>query len=416
FDRVSGGKLEFISFLKQENSEENQQTDEAFRISITTVHKAKGREFDYVIYIPSRKTGADPSGVDLVMNSILQSMGQHYNPEDRDREENRIDFVAMTRTKGDLWIITKRKEAERYRIDNLIESAEIEEKSPEFKTYTTADIESERHKSNDKIEEKWLLEFISRKISKLKRLSFSMLGSVEDLPSFVSRYILGINDFSTSLQLGSDIHKTIENYLTKKEEPGLMSTDLQAKSWENFRKYYADVNKLPEIKWIISEGTVQCSVKELFNDLNTDLSILGKIDAGYTFSDGGIEKIRIVDFKTSKEVKDNLDSYIEQISLYSKIYSIQKNVPIEKIEGEIVMLSTREGKIYNGKVELKVFQANTLMIERSLEGIKDKIDLFIEFQRNPKTLYESVIVAKEKYKQTEIFKQVQKEISKELMI
>ncbi|EQD55846.1 ATP-dependent DNA helicase, partial [mine drainage metagenome] len=156
---------------------------------------------------------------DLVMNSILQSVGQHYNPEDRDKEENRIDFVAMTRTKGDLWIITKRKEVERYRIDNLIESTEIEEKSSEFKTYSIPDKESKRLESNGKIEEKWLLEFIKRKISKLKRLSFSMLGSVEDLPSFVSRYILGINDFSTSLQLGSDIHKTIENYLTKKENP-----------------------------------------------------------------------------------------------------------------------------------------------------------------------------------------------------
>jgi hypothetical protein len=140
---------------------------------------------------------------------------------------------------------------------------------------------------------------------------------------------------------------------------------------------------------------------------------MGKIDAGYTFMEDGVEKTRIVDFKTSKEAGD-LDKYYEQISLYSHLYSLQNKIPIENIEGEIVMLSVREGKISTGKVDLKIFQANSLMIERAIDSIRERIELFVNVQKNPSTLYDMILKAKEKYTPTEIFKKVQEEISMEL--
>ncbi|MHB1492443.1 MAG: UvrD-helicase domain-containing protein [Thermoplasmataceae archaeon] len=414
FEKVVGGKRELISFLKQENSEEDSNVDMENRVTISTVHKAKGREFDYVIYVPSRKSWADPSGMDLIMNSILRSKEQHYDPEDRREEENRIDFVALTRTKGELWIITKRKEADRYKLEGLCEVVAPEDESPDFISMSSSDAKNNFSKQNSMANSPWLLEFIGKKIKKLKRLSFSMIGTVEDLPSFITRYVLGISDFSTSLQLGTDVHKAIEDFLSSGQEPGLMSSDVQAKSWANFKNYYSVVNKLPESKWLLSEGTVQCNVKDLFKDIDTNLTIMGKIDAGYRFTDGNAEKIRIVDFKTSKEVKDNLDSYYEQISLYSYIYSLQNKIPLDRIEGEIVMLSIREGKISTGKVDLRVFQANPLMISRSIESVKKRIEQFVEFQNNPEALCEMILKARERYNKSELFRHIQEEISAEL--
>lgn len=413
FEKVKGGKQDLISFLKQENSDESLEDDVEKRITISTVHKAKGREFDYVVYVPSRKSLSDPSGMDLIMNSILRTQGQHYDPDDRKEEENRIDFVALTRTRKSLWIITKSKESERYKIDGKSVLVKVETDTPSFETMSQKQNSEMGSLTSHENSEKWLLEFIQKKISRLKRLSFSMIGSLEELPSFVSRYILGVSDFSTALQLGTNTHKIIEDFLTDKKAPGLLSNDVEAKSWNNFLKYYSSVNSLQGVKWILSEGTVQCNVKELFPEINTDLTIMGKIDAGYTFMEDGVEKTRIVDFKTSKEAGD-LDKYYEQISLYSHLYSLQNKIPIENIEGEIVMLSVREGKISTGKVDLKIFQANSLMIERAIDSIRERIELFVNVQKNPSTLYDMILKAKEKYTPTEIFKKVQEEISMEL--
>ena len=413
FEKVNGGKQDLISFLKQENSDESVEDEIEKRITISTVHKSKGREFDHVIYVPSRKSWGDPSGMDLVMNSILRTKDQHYDPDDRKEEENRIDFVALTRTRKSLWILTKSKESDRYKIDGKCILTKLDSESPEFETISRKKISEKDSASPMENLDRWLMEFIQKKINRLKRLSFSMIGSLDELPSFVSRYILAISDFSTALQLGTNTHKIIEDFLTNNEIPGLLNSDLETKSWNNFLKYYADVNSLTGVKWILSEGTVQCNVMDLFPDIKTDLTIMGKIDAGYTFMQDGIEKTRIVDFKTSKEAGD-LDKYYEQISLYSYLYSLQNHIPIQNIEGEVVMLSVREGKISTGKVDLKVYQANSLMIERAIEAVKKRIQMFVNIQNNPEMLYEMILKAKEKYTPSEIFKQVQREISLEL--
>ena len=54
------------------------------------------------------------------------------------------------------------------------------------------------------------------------------------------------------------------------------------------------------------------------------------------------------------------------------------------------------------------------MIERAIEAVKKRIQLFVNIQNNPEMLYEMILKAKEKYTPSEIFKQVQKEISLEL--
>ena len=185
FEKVKGGKQDLVSFLKQENSDESLEDDVEKRITISTVHKAKGREFDYVVYVPSRKSWSDPSGMDLIMNSILRTQGQHYDPDDRKEEENRIDFVALTRTRKSLWIITKSKESERYKIDGKSVLVKVETDTPSFETMSQKQNSEMGSLTSHENSEKWLLEFIQKKISRLKRLSFSMIGSLEELPSFV---------------------------------------------------------------------------------------------------------------------------------------------------------------------------------------------------------------------------------------
>ena len=65
---------------------------------LTTIHKAKGREFDNVIYIPS-VTRSQTNFVDEVVEAILSSKGIHAE-EELEEELLRINFVAFHKGKG----------------------------------------------------------------------------------------------------------------------------------------------------------------------------------------------------------------------------------------------------------------------------------------------------------------------------
>ncbi len=73
-------------------------------IILTTIHKAKGREFDNVIYVPSVPKD-QKNFIDDVVKSILSSKGINTE-EELEEEFFRINFVAFTRAREKLFIIT----------------------------------------------------------------------------------------------------------------------------------------------------------------------------------------------------------------------------------------------------------------------------------------------------------------------
>ena len=63
-------------------------------ITLTTVHKAKGRAFDVVIYVPSFRSGTT-SFIDVIISSILEA--NKIDIEGEIGEETlRINFVSFT--------------------------------------------------------------------------------------------------------------------------------------------------------------------------------------------------------------------------------------------------------------------------------------------------------------------------------
>ena len=85
--------LDFLAIGEEVEVERSKKAE----ITLTTVHKAKGREFDIVIALPSSSTHPY-SYIDTIVTSIFKSKG--IDLQDEIMEESiRVNFVAFTRAR-----------------------------------------------------------------------------------------------------------------------------------------------------------------------------------------------------------------------------------------------------------------------------------------------------------------------------
>ena len=83
-------------------------TDIEKKLVLTSVHKAKGKEYDNVIYVPTKPKDST-NFQDKIVEAILLSKNINAR-EELEEETLRIDFVAFTRAKNKLYILTEKLE------------------------------------------------------------------------------------------------------------------------------------------------------------------------------------------------------------------------------------------------------------------------------------------------------------------
>ncbi len=374
-------------YILQENSRDS--VDEVSqRICIITVHKAKGLEFDHVIYVPKYNEKKNSSAIDMIVDSILESKNLSYTKAERIKEENRIDFVAITRTKNSLDIVVEKKSSPRYEIEpsKIIDYINKNIRNEFVSLKEISDREKKRSDFNP-----WLKDYLKRKMEKLNNLSFTMLGRVDNLEQFVEAYVLGIQARSTALVFGSNVHSYIEDYIKEHNSPPILEDEKLNMTWANFMSYDKYIKDTQKGTWIGSEMKFKQKVNDVFPEIKTSVTIEGRIDGLYRYMDGNVEKIVIVDFKTSK--KPNRD-YVNQLSLYAKLYSLQENVRMEVIESEIAYLSLREGKVNLNKIDKKWERVNHIIETRALEEVKKTVSKFVNYKLSIDSLVRDIVAVR----------------------
>ncbi len=374
-------------YILQENNRESVE-EIAKRICVITVHKAKGLEFKHVIYIPKFTEKKNLSAIDMVVDSILNQNHIDYDREDRRKEENRIDFVALSRTEKTLTIMVTKKDAERYNVQPA-KKVEFLNRSIANEFISLTDIikrEQEKVVNNP-----WMVDYLKRRMNKFNNLSFTMLGQVKDLEKFVESYILGIRTSSGAMTFGSDIHAYIENYIKEHKNPPILEDEKMQKTWSNFIAYDKFVRDVQKGEWIGSEMKFKQKVSDVFPQINTPLTIDGRIDGLYKYMNGNVEKIVIVDFKTSK--KESRD-HVNQLSLYAKLYSLENGVDMENIESEISYLSLRNTKVNIGEIDKKWDRVEHTIEMRALENVRDMVEKFVNYRNSVDSLVRDIIAVK----------------------
>ena len=312
------------------------------KVTLTTVHKAKGLEFDAVLYLPSKPRGRTDFQ-DYVVEAILKTKGVDAS-EELEEETLRINFVAMTRAKNKLLILTDKPEDY---LNQMIEKKTIEVQGKEHADYSekakkayglflAGETEGAKELLADK--NKWLLDFVTGHFEKLDHLSFSGLRT--DPYEYFKDRILGITDFSPALGIGSKVHKMAE-HIVKGE---VYAIDDDVKTFEqNIKNMVMEIKEhYPEA--VGAEIDIDLPLGKL---MKTDIEVKfrGKIDAVFKKGDEHM----LVDWKTDKNA-DRASEHRRQLEIYKRAYSVMTGIAPEKIKVAVGFVGLR-GRINMGRVD-----------------------------------------------------------------
>ena len=353
------------------------------KIVVTTVHKAKGREFENVIYLPYR-TRDRSNFQDRIVEAILKTEGIPAE-EELEEETIRVDFVAFTRAEKNLAIIPNRAE------DYLNDFSEIKELDADARAEPELDEnnkrayclfvngkEDEAKKLRDN-REKWFKEFVREHFASLEHVSFSRLPK-NAYDYFVGK-ILNIGEFSGETE-GLKVHEAIDKFC--KGEAAEVSEELKP-YFDNGKALIKEIKeKYPILE--SSERKIDVPLRSL--GFVSDLMLSGRIDAIFRNNSG---EYLIVDWKTSSSESGG-SYYRQQLGLYRKALSVTDGIPEERIKVAVgysaLRPSINTGSI-NRKLDMKQpatrsFGTVSKRIERLLSWIRDPEIFFKEFMDRPK--------------------------------
>ena len=350
------------------------------KVTLTTVHKAKGLEFDAAIYLPSKPKGKTDFQ-DYVVEAILKTKGIDAS-EELEEETFRINFVAMTRAKNKLVILTDKPEDY---LNQMIEKKTIEVQGKEHVDYSerakkayglflAGETEGAKELLADK--DKWLLDFVKGHFEQLDHLSFSGLRT--DPYEYFKDRILGITEFSPALGIGSKAHKLAEQ-IVKGEE---YTVDSDVKSFEqNIKDMVVEIKALyPEV--VGAEIDIDMPLSRL---MKTDLTVKfrGKIDAIFKKGD----EYLLVDWKTDKNA-DRASEHRRQLEIYKRAYSVMAGALPEKIKVAVGFVGLR-GRINLGRIDSNLDDAQPK--GKVFETFEKHANVVLNWKKEPERLFKELV-------------------------
>jgi DNA helicase-2/ATP-dependent DNA helicase PcrA len=389
------GLFDFISIAEESYVERSAVS----RITLTTVHKAKGRAFDVVVYIPSSPT-ARTGFVDIVVKAMLESSGIDIK-EELEEESLRVDFVAFTRAKEKLIIITDDRNSKNYHMENLSE-IEVDDKEDEMVATRLDNRLSEafslfvagRFQDSEKLlkaEDGWLEEFILNYFKNIDHFSYSSIKT--DPYDFLIGNIIAIPVFYVATDFGSRVHAALANISKNRARVDDFEGEVR-RAVENGAKAIDQLKQeYPGLTLVAAEKRRELPVSSMVEYDDKSLMFKGFIDAIFQHDGGYI----IVDYKTDKNPSYASD-HKRQLAVYRKMHSILEKIPEDKIKIFVVFVALRGG-INTGKFDWAIEKENKNAFptfEKHLRTVlawkKDPKQFIQDLLDNPKddSLYQAV--------------------------
>ncbi len=338
------GLFDFIAIGEESHIEQRNES----KITLTTVHKAKGLAFDVVVYIPSNSRRT--SFIDSITKSILSSSEIEVESE-LTEESLRVDFVAFTRAKEKLVVITDDKESKNYHIEDLSD-IEVDDAKDELIVAKLNNRLSEayslfiakRFSDSEKLldgEDDWLEEYIKNYFATVDHFSYS---SVNTNPyEFLTRNIINMPRVFAATDFGSEVHHALEGILREQAKIEDFEGDVK-KAVKNGLDAMEELKKeYPGMKLDSIEKNQKILISSMTDYKEGNLEFSGKIDAVFKHNTGYL----ILDYKTSTK-SDKASEHKRQLAVYKKMLSILEGIPEEEITVCVVYVALR-GVINTGK-------------------------------------------------------------------
>lgn len=350
------------------------------QITLTTVHKAKGKEYDIVIYVPSEPR--DRSNYqDEVVEAILKTNGTDVK-EELEEESLRINFVAFTRAKSKLFIATNSKSEfiNEYSNEGTLEVAES--KSNDFSEtrikaislFLNDDIVKARELLKTK--QKWLVEYVSDHFRSLDRLSYSY---IKDKPfDYFEKCILGIYDETTSMNIGTDAHTIAEKLINGED---FECSDEMLLHKRNIESLLAPIQaKYPDVHSIESKYTIPLS--EIIST-DENITFVFKIDA--IFRNG--DKYLILDWKTDMNMKRASD-HRQQLEAYRRAFCVLEGIDLDRVDVAIGFVALRD-RIDTGRFDCHFDDKPP--VKTSFNNFAKKVIRILTWKQDPELYFQELI-------------------------
>ena len=390
-----------INYLQSSDLLTDEPETEA-QVVLTTVHKAKGKEFDNVIYIPAQ-TGKRSNFQDMVVEAILKSKG--INAEEELEEETlRINFVAFSRAKDNLYVLTDKVSdylndySESTRLENVA-SENIDFGESKRKAYTLfVNKDFERAKELLETKKSWLFDFVKRYFDSLDSISFSSLP--ENAYDYLVDYILGIREYSPALTRGSNLHKAAENILKGEDYE---ASDELIPLVENVKELVGVIKKdYPEI--FQTEEFFSVPINQIAGS-DHQVRFNGKIDAVFKNHDNYL----IVDWKTDRN-NTNASKHRQQLESYKRSFSAINGLGPENVKVAIGYVGLRS-TINTGEInaELDMRQPGST----AFDTFMTRVQKILDWKENPKLFFEQLLAQKRDYYKDALWRSVVEQYRKE---
>ncbi len=391
-----------LAYLKSSDLLTNESEIE-HDVVLTSIHKAKGRQFKCVIYAPTKPRDSD-NFQDQIVKTVLKT--KSINAEEELNEEAlRIDFVAITRAEEELHILPDKIEnylnACAQEAEIKIEGLESFDSSDRMKRAYNLFLNGEVEKSKKLLEDKhpWIKEYAKKHFEGLDHISFS---SLQDSPeNYLLNRILTMREFSSAADLGSQVHAVAESIFSGKEY----------ELTEELKPYRDNVQSIMQLvmkqypEKVAAEHKMNIPLEQLIGE-GQGLMFTGIIDAIFKNKD----QYLILDWKTDKKEDDD-GKHRQQLETYKRAYSISANIPLDKIKIAIAFIGLRT-TVNLGRIECKLDDKQPG--KTSFETFKKKVHTVIEWKNNPELFLQQLNASTEDLISLAVQEEYQKEIEPRL--
>ena len=394
------GLFDFISIGEESYIEQKSES----KITLTTVHKSKGRAFDVVVYIPSNSKKT--SFIDSITKSILSSSEIEVESE-LTEETLRVDFVAFTRAKQKLVVIVDDKESKNYNIEDLSDIEADDSKDELVATKLNNRLSeayslfiAKRFDDSEKLledKDEWLEDYIKNYFETVDHFSYS---SIKTNPyDFLSKNIINMPRVFAATDFGSEVHDALENILTGKTKISNYQDDVK-KATQNGLDVIEELKKeYPGLVIDSTEKHIKVLLSSLTDYNDGNMQFTGYIDAVFKHDNGYL----IVDYKTDK--KSNYASeHKRQLAVYKKMLAGIEGVPEEQISTCVVFVALRDN-INTGKFGRETSKG-TRDVFPTFEGHLKKV---IEWKKDPQKFITELL---EQKNEEELFLAVKEKLTK----
>jgi len=290
---------------------------------VATIYQLPMEKFDKIVYISSGAKGQLSA-----TSSLEEEIRRLYHIQQMDEEQKRQDTLkVLENMTGEVIIITGTSKAKSR--PEIPPSKDLI-KGEEFEIINTSD-------------------FVFNYFNNLRVVSFSMLKDIENPAEFLVREILGYEEYSEPVEIGSKMHEIFmrsnENKLSKEEREALERKDDIV--FLSNKEKIDDIIKREGYKYV--PGSAERNIEIEFNELTKVLGLnkipktlkgKGVLDAIFEKQEENKTKYLIIDYKTGAS-KDYEGEHAAQLLFYKLLFSLKNNIPIKNIETAVAYVGLR---------------------------------------------------------------------------